>query len=512
MHRYWKLIYHLVIKEDARILEISQDRKQIWLETGTKNQKAVVRLARIEYDWMNKVEHDAKEAERMYQRVKRMVLGRNVPFYNVYISSYPPADLTQSLNSYPAMPKSGRFYLISRDPSGRIAESEEQVLKDLGTRFTWSPALEDEYSHEDWGRYYRAEVKERQEKLEKEDRSLLLFTKPRIVYVILAAIVSVFVWMEQTGESTNLVTLIEFGAKYNPALLEGEWWRLFTSMFLHIGVFHLVMNSLALFYIGGAVERMYGTLRFLIIYLTAGIFGSLASFTFNEQVSAGASGAIFGCFGALLYFGLIHRALFFRTMGLNVLFILGINLVFGFVVPAVDNGAHIGGLAGGFLASALVHLPKHGRRRTQLPFIILIPGLAACLLWYGLINEDKQGSAMVDVQLAQQYLERDNAERARQILNEEGNNGSNPYVPFVLGNTYMAENQYERALSFFQEAISINDELAEAHYNLAVAYSALERWEEAEQSLNRAKQLGIENQSEDVDVKSMEERVNANLP
>ncbi|MFD2704270.1 rhomboid family intramembrane serine protease [Salibacterium lacus] len=512
MHRYWKLIHHLVIKEDARIIEISRDKKQIWLETGKNKQKAIVRLARIEHDWMNQVERDVKEAGQEYERIKRMILGRNIPFYSIYVTSYPPADLTGPLNSYLNTQNSGRFYLLCRDPSGRIAESEEQVLNDLGARLSWEPALEDEYSHEEWGRYYRAMVKEKQEKLENEDRSLLLFTKPRAVFFFLAAIVSVFTWMEQTGESTNLVTLIEFGAKYNPALLEGEWWRIITSMFLHIGIFHLVMNSLALFYIGGAVERMYGTIRFIIIYMTAGVFGSLASFAFNDQVSAGASGAIFGCFGALLYFGMIHRALFFRTMGLNVLFILGLNLVFGFVVPAVDNGAHIGGLAGGFLASALVHLPKHSRTLTQLPFLLVIPGLAAGLLWYGIVNEDSQGSSMVEVQLAQQYLERDNVEEARQILNDAENGDNNAYVPFVLGNTYMAENQYRQAVSRFQEAVSINEELAEGHYNLAIAYSELGQWEEAEQSLNRSRELGIENQSDDVDVESIEDRVQANLP
>ena len=100
------------------------------------------------------------------------------------------------------------------------------------------------------------------------------------------------------------MTLIEVGAKYTPLLLDGEWWRLVTTMFIHIGFLHLMMNSLALYFLGTLVERMYGSLRFFGIYVVAGITGSIVSIWTNLSIGAGASGAIFGLFGALLYFGL----------------------------------------------------------------------------------------------------------------------------------------------------------------------------------------------------------------
>ena len=95
-----------------------------------------------------------------------------------------------------------------------------------------------------------------------------------------------------------------------------------------------------------------------IIYVVAGIFRTLASLLFSPSISAGASGAIFGCFGALLYFGTIYPSLFKRTMGGNVLIVIAINLIFGFSVPGIDNAGHIGGLIGGYLAAAIVHFPK----------------------------------------------------------------------------------------------------------------------------------------------------------
>src|SRR3954465_11110377 len=94
-----------------------------------------------------------------------------------------------------------------------------------------------------------------------------------------------------------------------------------------------------------AVERIFGNTRFLFIYIFAGISGVIASFIFSPNISAGASGAIFGCFGALLYFALIYPKLFFRTMGPSVITVLVFNLIFGFTVSIVDNAGHLGGLA-----------------------------------------------------------------------------------------------------------------------------------------------------------------------
>lgn len=213
---------------------------------------------------------------------------------------------------------------------------------------------------------FREEVVSISEKRLEKEKGLFTYGKPLFTFLILISILVIFGLMEYYGSSTSLLTLVEFGAKYNPLIYKGEWWRFFTASFLHIGYLHLVMNSIALYYLGSAVERIYGTTRFVLIYVIAGLFGSISSFAFNSQISAGASGAIFGCFGALLFFGVVHRKLFFRTMGVNLIVILAINLVFGFMIPMIDNGAHIGGLIGGFLASAVLYLPNHKLKNANL--------------------------------------------------------------------------------------------------------------------------------------------------
>src|SRR5690625_3467192 len=126
--------------------------------------------------------------------------------------------------------------------------------------------------------------------------------------------------------------LINIGAKYNPAMIECDWWRASTSMFFHIGVLHLCMNMLDPDYLGVLLARIYGTKRFIVIYILSGIGGSLTSFACSASISAGASGALFGPFGALLFFGVDYKNLFFQTMGKNVIFILILNLVIGIVI------------------------------------------------------------------------------------------------------------------------------------------------------------------------------------
>ena len=180
-------------------------------------------------------------------------------------------------------------------------------------------------------------------------------SQPIVTYVFLAVIVGVWLLMEAAGGSTQTAILIRFGANSGQhILLDGETWRLFTSMFLHIGFAHLAFNAYALFILGLEMERIYGPVRFATIYILSGLFGSLASFASRGPlvISAGASGAIFGIIGMNLAYFYLHREAFGqvgRQRIMSTLLIIVINLIFGFTVPGIDNVAHIGGLIAGAL-------------------------------------------------------------------------------------------------------------------------------------------------------------------
>lgn len=155
--------------------------------------------------------------------------------------------------------------------------------------------------------------------------------------------------------------MLEHGAMYVPYVLgEGEYYRLFSSMFMHFGFEHLVNNMVMLLVIGFTLEREIGTIKFLIIYLLSGLGGNILSAVWDVMlesfaVSAGASGAIFGIVGALLYVALRNRGRIGEMSGRGLVFMVILSLYYGFTSGGVDNFAHIGGLLSGFILSVLLY-------------------------------------------------------------------------------------------------------------------------------------------------------------
>ena len=185
---------------------------------------------------------------------------------------------------------------------------------------------------------------------------------PTFTRILIGINVAVFLIMTLYGYmvydtwngTQNLNVLVEFGAKYTPLILDGQYWRLLTAMFIHIGPMHLAFNLYALYALGPMVEGYYGHWRFLAIYFVAGLCGSLASYAFTPAISAGASGAIFGLAGAITVYFLKYRENFGaqgKAILQNMLFIIVINMVFGLSMGNIDNWGHIGGLIGGALVA-----------------------------------------------------------------------------------------------------------------------------------------------------------------
>jgi rhomboid protease GluP len=201
-----------------------------------------------------------------------------------------------------------------------------------------------------------------------------------VTQLLIAINLIVFIAMVGGGadiwHSSNGVQL-DWGANFGPAVQDGEWWRLGSALFLHFGVIHLALNLLALWDSGQLVERMYGHARFMGIYFSSGLAGNLLSLVTNSgsAVSGGASGAIFGVYGALLIFLWRERAnldphefrwLFWGAAGFSV-----ITIALGLSVTGIDNAAHIGGFMAGIMGGIV--LAQAGRVRVlSLPFRMLV--------------------------------------------------------------------------------------------------------------------------------------------
>ena len=151
----------------------------------------------------------------------------------------------------------------------------------------------------------------------------------------------------------NADVLVAYGARENSAILAGQYWRFVTPVFLHANLLHVGLNMLNLVVLGVMIERIFGHLRFALIYMVTGVVSVIASFLFMpNDVSVGASGAVFGIVGAYSVFMVMHRKAFGRRSTPIIVWlvlIIGVNLGLGLVIPGVDNYAHVGGLVSGVM-------------------------------------------------------------------------------------------------------------------------------------------------------------------
>jgi rhomboid protease GluP len=173
--------------------------------------------------------------------------------------------------------------------------------------------------------------------------------RPVWTYVLLAANVAIWavVFFTLGGLGDRLLTL---GVKDDGLIAQGEYWRLLTAMFLHIEIIHIFSNMLALYALGPQVESTFGHARFLTVYFLGGLLGSALSFLLSPNQSLGASGAIYGLLGALVAFLVRNRQGFGeygRRRLMNLLGVIGINLLLTISVPYIDLWGHAGGLLGG---------------------------------------------------------------------------------------------------------------------------------------------------------------------
>ncbi len=205
---------------------------------------------------------------------------------------------------------------------------------------------------------------------------------PYITYIIIGRNILLFLLMYLFGDGSNDVyTLIKFGANYKDFVIGGEFYRLFTCIFLHIGILHLFFNCYFLYVMAPQVENFYGKIKFTIIYLVSGIIGSLFSCLLSNGVSAGASGAIFGLLGAILYFGYHYRVYLGSVIKSQIIPLIVFNLVLSFVLNGIDVWAHIGGLIGGILISMALGVKYKSTKADRINGTILTTILVGFILF-----------------------------------------------------------------------------------------------------------------------------------
>lgn len=374
----WATAHYLITERGYKLIQLQTNESAD--NPGNQNQAIhllkkigtdlrYIRLALVDFVWSSVIERNVKESAATAELFRKKFNGKRIEGLNLYF--FPQAPITDIMNRV--------------DQFGRVRIGQTTFLQsvciDLEKGIPLNPIVDYaafQFSNEELVQLlatdphssatYMQDLVYVEEQRQKEVRRFFSNSKPFWTYIFIG--INVFMWLvlELAGGSTNTEVLYNHGAKFSLAIVAyDEWWRLFTSMFLHIGFMHLAFNSIALYYLGVAVERMFGHTRFLVLYIVAGLIGSIASFAFSnpQVISAGASGAIYGLFGALLYFGMRRKDLFFQTIGRDILVILGINLALSMAMSSIDLYAHLGGLVGGFFAAMMVGLPQFGKEYSR---------------------------------------------------------------------------------------------------------------------------------------------------
>lgn len=466
---FWRLAYFFISDQDYRIIQLFENQKELWLEKLENKKAPVIRMLLHDLDWSNAMQRDIEFVAMNGERVRKQIGRSEVHVVNIYISQFPPVDEYEYRLTSPYVYPEGNKTTVS---SFIFAKGEYENgflrLSEMLNREVNFP-IEDHYSEQDVEELKKAAMTHAINKA-KSEKAILTNGKPFFTYIFMIIQIAVFLWLEMNGGSTNTSTLIKYGAKVNELIYQGQWWRFITPVFLHIGYLHLIMNTLALYYLGVAVERIFGNVRFLFIYLFAGVTGFIASFLFSTNLSAGASGAIFGCFGALLYFCVIYPKLFFRTMGANLFVVLALNLVFGFSASGIDNAGHLGGLAGGFLASGILHFPKKKKLLLQMVFLIASIAIVGGSLFYGFSTSARVQDENSNIIMAQEYIKQNNFEQAYNLLKEFEAKSTNPSEKtyFLLSFVEIKKGMLPEAKTHLQKAIHLNPKVAEAYFNLAL--------------------------------------------
>lgn len=180
-----------------------------------------------------------------------------------------------------------------------------------------------------------------------------------VTCLLLAANIIMFIVLAVNGGSTNPYTLLKYGAMTNIPELAGESWRLFASMFLHRGFDHLFSNAFAILVFAPPLERLLGWWRYGLLYLGSGLVGNLISMGLHPvgteiHISVGASGAVYGVYGAFLYIALLQRHVMDESSRKTLYSLLIIGVIYSVLVPQINLAAHLGGLVGGFFIYGLI--------------------------------------------------------------------------------------------------------------------------------------------------------------
>jgi rhomboid protease GluP len=328
-----KLVHYFVTKENYQPIIVNGSENEIWLENIDKPY-SVIRINANYIHNNDQLQYDLYRSKSIIKQIKKKTFSLTCDMLNIQINLGENVDISSIEDKHV--------------DSIFIDSADDKKFLDI-----FLEIKNDNLDKGDAVDFFLNVTKDINEATEKKNKLYeKTFGKKTIIatYILIAINLVIFLLSE-----SGVLDKINFGVNKNFIVYGHEYYRLITAAFFHVGILHLTCNMYSLYVIGTQIETLLGKAKFLIIYFISALTASLLSAVLSGSgLSVGASGAIFGLLGALVYFGYHYRLYLGNSLIYNVVPIIILNLVIGFSFTNIDNFAHIGGLLGGVFASMMV--------------------------------------------------------------------------------------------------------------------------------------------------------------
>lgn len=361
------LVHYFVTEENYSPINVQGAKNEIWLE----NLSAPYKIVRINSNYIHNNEQlneDLFKMNYVVKQIKRKTLSFKMNVLNICL------DLGNSIESVDT-PKNIELINVTCIDDIKKNDNLKLAFPKIETNNFITPTSIDKIIHV---------TDDINKKTEKENIKYEDIFKPKkivITWILIGLCIIMYLVSFLLTDNFNL-SLILLGANNRELVMNGEVWRLLACAFLHGSAAHLLVNMYSLYIIGSQVETYIGKWRYLFIYLLSAIMGSLLSITVNgSSISIGASGAIFGLMGSLLYFGYHYRLYLANTLTSQLIPVIIVNLFLGFSMSGIDNAAHVGGLIGGYFATMIVGIKYKSTKSETINGIIVYTLLVSFLIY-----------------------------------------------------------------------------------------------------------------------------------
>lgn len=345
-----RLVHYFVTEENYQPIIVNGVKNEIWLE----NLNGPYRIIRINSNYIHngdQLTFDNFKIKNIIKQIKKKTFSIKVNTLNILLDLNEGIELPSNRNITNCNVRNLKDVRNEQGLAGAFPKLKTLTIKkdnnlDLIVNITNDINQKTEADNQAYEKIFKPKK--------------IIITKILIILNIL-----VFVINQTNQDFLGLTILVPEAVKL------GEYWRLITCAFSHIEIIHLLANMYALHIIGNQVETFLGRTKFLTIYFGSAITASLLSCIITKSYSLGASGAIFGLLGALAYFGYHYRLYLGDALKTQILPVIAMNLVLGFLIPGIDNAAHVGGLVGGAFLAMAVGLGKKDEKVSRINGIII---------------------------------------------------------------------------------------------------------------------------------------------